>query len=115
PDDLDCDELLDLRDDLRAAIAGARDLDEALEDAENALAEELPNARGGKRELIQEALLQIRTTRDLLDGAIEVMSDLLDEVTDIIDEECAPPPEAVFVLEAFVRYVFFGPGEVRAS
>jgi hypothetical protein len=115
PDDLDCDELLDLRDDLRVSIARARDLDEDLANAEDALAEELPNARGGKRALIQEALLQIRTTRDLLDGAIEVMSDLLDEVADIIDEECGPPPEAVFVLEAIVRYTLFGPGEVRAS
>src|SRR6185503_6346032 len=58
---------------------------------------------------------QIRTTRDLLDGAIEVMSDLLDEVADIIDEECGPPPEVVFALQAFVTYTLFGPGEVRAS
>jgi hypothetical protein len=115
PDDLDCDELLDLRDDLRAAIARAREVDEDLAGVEEALAEELPNARGGKRALIQEALLQVRTTRDLLDGAIEVMADLLDDVADIIDEDCGPPPEAVFILEAIVRYTLFGPGEVRAS
>ena len=115
PDELDCDDLLDLRDDLRASIARARDLDEDLADAEDALAEEFPSARGGKRALIQEALTQIRTTRDLLDGAIEVMADLLDDVAEIIDEDCGPPPDVVFVLEAIVRFTLFGPGEVRAS
>lgn len=115
PDDLDCEELRDLGDDLESAIDRARDLDETLGNAEDALAEELPDARGNERALIQEALGQIRTTRDLLGGAIEVMSDLLDEVDDIIEEECGPPPQVVFLLEAFVQFTFFGPGEVRAS
>ena len=115
PDDLDCPELRDLGDDLEAAIDRARDLDEALGNAEDAIAEDLPNARGGRRALIQEALSQIRTTRDLLGAAIDVMSDLLDEVDDIIEEECGPPPQVVFVLEAIVRFALFGPNEVMAS
>jgi len=115
PDDLDCDELEDLGDDLEAALRRARALDQDLGDFEDALAEELPDAEGRDRALIQEALSQIRGTRALLAGAIEVMSDLLEDVDDIIEDECGPPPQVVFVLEAFVQFTLFGPGEVRAS
>jgi hypothetical protein len=115
PDDLDCPELRDLGDDLEAAIDRARDLDEDLGDAEDALREELADATGGKRALIQEALSQIGTTRDLLDVAIETMSDLLREVDGIIEDECGPPQQVVFVLEAIVRFALFGVNEVQAS
>jgi hypothetical protein len=115
PDDLDCDELRDLGDDLEEAIDRARDLDEDLGEAEDALSDELPNAMGRERALIREALSQIRTTRDLLGGAIEVMSDLLHEVDGIIEDECAPTPRDVYVLVAIMAFIHFGPGEVKAN
>jgi hypothetical protein len=115
PDELDCDELRILRDDLDAALDRGEDLFNTLGDAEQAIVEELQDAEGDDRALLQEALRQVRATRELLRGAGEALGDLLNEVNAIIAEECGPPPEVVFVLRGFMAFTLFGPGEVMAS
>jgi hypothetical protein len=115
PDDLDCDELKDLGDDLEEALNRARALDDALADAQEALEEELQQAEGMDRPLLAEALQQVRGTRLLLAGAAETIGDLLDEVDQIIAEECGPTPRDVFVLVAIMTFIHFGPGEIAAN
>lgn len=115
PDNLDCDELEDLGDDLEAALNRARDIYDALEAAENALTEAIQEAEGMERAELEEALRQVRATRTLVFFAAAVIRGLLDEVDAILDEECGPPPVNGFVLEAIMMFENFGPGEVRAS
>jgi hypothetical protein len=115
PDELTCDELEDLGDDIEEALDRARAIDDALADAEEALEEELQQAEGMDRPLLEEALRQVRGTRLLLAAAADTLADLLREVDDIIEEECGPTPRDVFVLVAIMTFVHFGPGEVRAN
>lgn len=114
PDDLDCDELEDLGDDLEAAINRARDIYDALQAAEEELTQDIQQAEGMDRAALEEALRQVRATRTLVFFAAGVLRALLDEVDAILDEECGPPNGTVFMLEAVMAFRNFGPGEVYA-
>jgi hypothetical protein len=117
PDDLDCDELEELGDDLEAGINRARDIYDDLAAAEEALMSEIPQAEGEERAALQEALRQVQATRALVFFAAAAMRGLLTEVDAILEEECGPPPPPMdsFVLEGIMMFTNFGPGEVRAS
>jgi hypothetical protein len=113
PDDLDCDELEDLYDDLEDLLDDLREVSGRLDEAEAEIRTQLNdmNLPGDERRALIDELAKIHTARLLMGFMAIGINSLLDEVDEILDEDCPPPP----ALRLAMAWVLFSPIEVASD
>src|SRR5262245_23751548 len=113
PDELDCDELEDLYDDLEDLLDDMREVSDQLDDAEQEIRTKLNdmNTPADERRALIDELAGIHTARLLMGFMAIGINNLLDEVDDILDEDC-PPPQT---LNLAMAWVLFSPFEVASD